>query len=80
MSHRLYSTRLHWSGKHGFAKLRGVLVALPEPPRIGETAVAEIDYIPEIGMRTITLAGCAPREMRDQEVAAADALLTRMTA
>jgi hypothetical protein len=75
----LYSTRLHWSGKHGFAKLHGVLVALQEPPRIGGEVVFGIDYIPEVGMRTIALMAGSQRDMREHEVSEADAFLRLMT-
>ena len=80
MSHCLYSTRLHWSGTHGFAKLHGVLVCLSESPTVGLEAVASIDYTPEIRMRTIRPAGKIEREMSDAEVTTADALLRKLTA
>jgi hypothetical protein len=74
MSHALYSTRLHWSGNHGFAKLHGVLVALKDPPTISGRVVTGIDYIPEVGMRSITI-GSAERSLTDVEIADCDALL-----
>lgn len=77
MSHALYSTRLHWSGSHGFAKLHGVLVALKDPPTLGRRVVAGIDYIPEVGMRSIAFGG-SERTMTDAEVAEADALLRQI--
>ena len=49
------------------------------PPNLAGLDVAEIDYVPEIGMRTITPAGGRPRDMQDQEVDAADALLKALT-
>jgi hypothetical protein len=79
MSHALYSTRLHWSGSLGFAKLHGVLVALNEPPTFARRAVTGVDYIPEVGMRSIAFGG-AERTMTDAEVAEADTLLRQITA
>lgn len=79
MSHLLYSTCLHWSGKHGFAKMHGVIVALQEAPKIAGKAVGAINYVPEVGVREITLPGAARRDMRDDEVADADELLRKLT-
>jgi len=80
MSHRLYSTRLHWSGSHGFAKLHGVLVALKAPPTLVGQAVTGVDYIPEVDMRSIRIGRADERRMTDAEVEAADALLREITA
>lgn len=79
MSHLLYSTCLHWSGKHGFAKMHGVIVALQEAPTLARMKAAAINYVPEVGMRTITVNGAA-RDMTDGEVADADWLLRKLTA
>ena len=78
MSHRLYSTRLHWSGSHGFAKLHGVLVALKAPPTLVGQAVTGVDYIPEVDMRSIRIGRADERRMTDAEVDDADALLRRI--
>lgn len=79
MSHLLYSTCLHWSGNHGFAKMHGVIVALQEGPKFSGLAVAAINYVPEVGLRTI-IANGALRDMTDGEVADADLLLRKLTA
>jgi len=79
MSHALYSTVLMWSVTRGFAKLHGVMAAVGAPLDLLGRRVAEIDYIPEIGRKTILFAGEALRDMSDAEVRAADALLLELT-
>lgn len=79
MSHALYSAVLMWSVTRGFAKLHGVLAAIGEPLMLMGRRVAEIDYIPEIGPRSILFAGESLRDMTDAEVRAADVLLRELT-
>ena len=79
MSHALYSTVLMWSITRGIAKLHGVLAAVGEPLMLMGRSVAEIDYIPEIGRRSILFAGEPLRDMTDAEVRAADVLLRELT-
>ena len=57
MSHALYSTALLWHVTRGVAKLHGVLAVVGEPLMLMGRRVAEIDYIPEIGRRSILFAG-----------------------
>ena len=70
-------TRLRFEGWAGVAKLHGVRVPLTRMPELPGLVVAyvAIDYIPEVGMRRIMPLGGPWRDMRDDEVAAADALL-----
>ena len=79
MSHALYSTALLWHVTRGIAKMHGVLAAVGEPLMLMGRRVAEIDYIPEIGRRSILFAGEPLRDMTDAEVRAADALLRELT-
>ena len=79
MSHALYSTVLMWSITRGIAKLHGVLAAVGEPLKLMGRSVAEIDYIPEIGRKSILFAGESLREMTPAEERAADALLRELT-
>jgi hypothetical protein len=80
MSHALYSTRLYWAGtRGGIAKLHGVLVRLTIEPDLPGVRVVAIDYIPEIGMRSVMPYACAWRDMTDDEARAADALLVLLT-
>ncbi|MDQ5958947.1 MAG: hypothetical protein QG592_25 [Pseudomonadota bacterium] len=79
MSHALYSTALLWHVTRGVAKLHGVLAAVGEPLMLMGRRVAEIDYIPEIGRRSILFAGEPLRDMTGDEVRAADALLIELT-
>lgn len=79
MSHALYSTVLLWSVTRGFAKLHGVLAAIGEPLTLMGRRVAEIDYIPEIGRKSILFAGESLRDMTPAEERAADALLRELT-
>ena len=79
MSHALYSTVLMWSVTRGFAKLHGVLAAIRAPLDLLGRRVCEIDYIPEIGRRSILFAGEPLRDMTGDEVRAADALLIELT-
>jgi hypothetical protein len=81
MSHALYSTRLYWAGTRcGVAKLHGVLVQLTAPPDLPGLRVTAIDYVPEVGMRTVMPYAGAWRDMTAEEARAADALLVRLTA
>lgn len=79
MSHALYSAVLLWSVTRGIAKLHGVLAAVGEPLTLMGRSVAEIDYIPEIGRRSILFAGESLRDMTPAEERAADALLRELT-
>lgn len=80
MSHCLYSTALHWSATRGYAKMNGVMVAFSVAPTLAGCKAAEIDYIPEVGMRSITPAMQSNRDMTDDEVRAADSLLAKLCA
>jgi hypothetical protein len=76
MSHALYNTRLYWAGSRGgIAKLHGRCVTLHAPPHIGGAPVVAIDYVPEIHLCQIQPVGEAWRDMSDDEVGAADAVL-----
>lgn len=75
MSHALYSTCLCWGGRGGVAKLHGRLVPLFAPPHFGGVPVVAVDYVPEVGMRQIQLAGDRARDMSADEVREADATL-----
>lgn len=81
MSHALYATRLYWAGpRGGIAKLHGRCVQLHAPPHITGRAVVGVDYIPEIGLRQIQPVGGPWRDMSDDEVADADAVLRAVVA
>ena len=72
-----YSSRLRYEGWSGAAKLHGVRIPLTrmlDLPGVDGVYVA-VDYIPERGLRRIMPLGGPWRDMRDDEVAAADALL-----
>lgn len=76
MSHALYATRLYWaSSRGGVAKLHGRCVPLHAPPHIGGAPVVGIDYVPEICLRQIQPIASGWRDMTDDEVTAADAVL-----
>lgn len=76
MSHALYATRLYWAGtRGGVAKLHGRCVPLHAPPHIGGAPVVAIDYVPEIHLRQIQPLASAWRDMTDDEVRQADAML-----
>lgn len=76
MSHALYATRLYWaSSRGGVAKLHGRCVPLHAPPHIGGAPVCAVDYVPEIHLRQIQPVACAWRDMTDDEVRQADAVL-----
>lgn len=76
MSHALYATRLYWMGtRGGVAKLHGRCVSLHAPPHIGGAPVVGIDYVPEICLRQIQPIASGWRDMTDDEVTAADAVL-----
>jgi hypothetical protein len=79
MSHRLYSTVLSWNPTHGFAKMHGVMVVIGKPPELLGRSVAAIDYIPEIGRKTVMFTGERWRDMNGEEVLAADVLLAKLT-
>jgi hypothetical protein len=78
VSDALYSTRLrysHGSGA-GIAKLHGVCVSLKAPPSIPCCPLlAEVDYVPEIGLGRIRTATEGWRDMEAIERHEADALL-----
>lgn len=81
MSHALYSTRLYWAAtRGGIAKLHGVLVQLLAAPDLPGLRVVAIDYVPEIGMRTVMPYAHPWRDMTDDEARAADALLVSLLA
>ncbi len=76
MSHALYATRLYWAGtRGGIAKLHGRSVALYAPPHIDGAPVVSIDYVPEICLRQIQPIASGWRDMTDDEVRQADAVL-----
>ena len=76
MSHALYATRLYWAGtRGGVAKLHGRCVELHAPPHIGGAPVVAIDYIPEVHLCQIQPLASAWRDMTDDEVRQADAVL-----
>lgn len=77
MSDVWHTTRLHFEGYAGVAKLHGHsvrLTAMPVLPGLPERYVA-IDYIPEIGMVRIMPLGKAWRDMEPPEIKAADQAL-----
>jgi len=71
----LWTTRLRFYGYSGCAKLHGRHVALTAPPIICGEPVTSIDYIPEVNLKQIQHRGEGPRDMRADEVAAADEML-----
>lgn len=76
MSHLLYSTRLYWAGtRGGVAKLHGRIVMLLEAPDLPGLDVVAIDYVPEIGLRSVMPYGAGWRDMTEAEVLAADEFL-----
>lgn len=80
MSDNYYASRLRWHGRSGAAKLRGRSVQLVAPPDLGDGAVNEIEYTPELGIRRVRRRACdAPDDMRPDEVSAADRLLIELT-
>lgn len=79
MSHALYSTRLFWSGRSGFAKLHGRMVQLSAAPVLAGPSILMIDYSPEVRCVEILRYGEARREMTRDEIRAADALLKQLT-
>lgn len=81
MSADLYSTLLRWGPNGtGLAKLHGQRVVLTERPELG-VPYFELDYVPQVRMRMLRERACDPRrDMRDEEVAAADAFLRRVFA
>lgn len=78
MSDWLYFTRLRFTGSSGVAKLRGRAVELAECPQFLEHRIAEIDYMPEVHACQIRDELGGWREMKDFEIAAADALLHQL--
>lgn len=79
MSAGLYVTGLwFYVGKPGRAKLHGRERALGSAPRLLELDVAEIEYVPEVGVRRLREKHGGWREMERDEVRAADELLQRM--
>lgn len=80
MSDDYYWTRLRFHHGAGVAKLRGVTVKLMGPPDLGRGPVHEVDYAPEAGCREVRRRACDARtDMEPDEIAAADALLRRLT-
>lgn len=79
VSDRLYNTRLRWANGRGAAMLHGRLTPLTAPPVLCGTAVAQLDYTPEVCCFEIRRAPSDPlSEMTAAEVAEADALLRRL--
>ena len=79
MSHYLYSTVLTCGLTQGIAKMHGVMAAIGAPLDLLGRRVCEIDYIPEVGRKSILFEGEALRDMTGDEVRAADALLRELT-
>jgi len=79
MSLELYWTRLFWDGRRGVAKLHGRTVELAEPPALPGTPVELLDYAPEVSCREILRRGDRRREMTQDEIRGADALLFELT-
>ena len=75
MGDDLWQTRLRWYSYNGCAKLHGKRVSIDTAPVICGDVVVSIDYIPEVGLRQIQLRGEGPRDMRPDEIAAADEML-----
>ena len=75
MSDAYYLTRLRYYAYSGTAKLHGHHVPLTDAPVICGDVVVSIDYIPEVGLRQIQMRGEGPRDMRPDEIAAADQFL-----
>ena len=79
MSSDLYSTRLLWSSGHGIAKLHGRVLPLQGPPVLCGNALHFVDYVPEIRLREVRhRAVDRITELTDDEVRAADALLSAL--
>jgi len=78
MSDWLYFTRLRFTGSSGVAKLNGRSVPLSECPQFLTRRIAEIDYMPEVHACQIRDEFGGWREMKDFEIAAADALLRKL--
>ena len=79
MSHYLYSTVLSCGLTRGFAKMHGIMATIGAPLDLLGRRVCEIDYIPEVGRKSILFAGEPLRDMTDAEVRAADVLLRELT-
>lgn len=75
MSDDYYSTRLRWTNGRGAAKLRGKRIVLTEPPVLAGQPVDGIDYTPEMGVFRVQRRFEGWSDMRDVEIAAADAFL-----
>ena len=80
MSDALYWTRLRWHGTTGIAKMHGTTVTIETQPDLGSGALHALLYTPEIGERQVQRSNRLDWEpMTDDEVAAADRLLRKLT-
>lgn len=78
MSDDLYFTRLRFTGRSGIAKLHGRAVKLAVCPQFLPQRIAEVDYAPELHACLVRDECAGWREMKDIEIAAADALLHQL--
>lgn len=78
MSDNLYFTRLRFTCGSGVAKLHGRTVVLAECPQFLPQRLAEVDYMPEVHACQVRDEFGGWREMKDFEIAAADALLRKL--
>jgi len=79
MSSSLYATGLWFhTGHGGRAKLHERERLLGSPPRLLGLDVAEIEYVPVVGVRRLREARGGWRDMERDEIRAADALLRLM--
>lgn len=78
MSDDLYFTRLRFTGRSGIAKLHGRSVPLSACPQFLPQRIAEVDYMPEMRAYQIRDECGGWRDMKDTEIAAADALLRKL--
>lgn len=79
MSADLYMTGLWFHVNHaGRAKLHGRERPLGSAPRLLDLDVAEIEYVPEVGVRRLRETRGGWREMERHEIRAADELLRVM--
>jgi hypothetical protein len=78
MSDTLFPTRLRWSGGTGVARHDGVTLELHDPPPL-VTRLTEIDFVPHVTCSVREGFG-RPRDMTDDEIRNALALLQAMAA
>lgn len=83
MSLALYRTRLYWDGRRGAARSGDDTRILVERPLLRGAANAaeleEIDYAPEVDLMQVREHHGDWRQMTDDEVLAADALLSELS-